>query len=87
MADNKNGASKGLFEGIEQTGQQIKKLSIQKSQENEELSIKRGYTLRPSTIRKLQEMKVFLYTDPNITYNEIVDEAICLLYDTKKKNS
>lgn len=52
---------------------------------SEELTIKRSYTLRPSTIRKLQELKVFVYTDPSITYNEIVDEAINSLYDTKKK--
>ena len=52
---------------------------------SKELLIKRSYTLRPSTIRKLQELKVFVYIDPSITYNEIVDEAINLLYDSKKK--
>lgn len=92
MADNKNGAgaSKGLFASIEQTGRQIKEEgNKENSQEvknlgSEELSVKRSYTLKPSTIRKLQELKVFVYLDPNITYNEIVDEAICLLYNHKK---
>lgn len=85
MAD-KQGASKGLFASIEQTGKEVKKENSQevKNSGSEELTIKRSYTLRPSTIRRLQELKVFVYTDPNITYNEIVDEAINLLYESKK---
>lgn len=59
--------------------EEVKNLGI------EELSIKRSYTLKPSTIKKLQELKVFLYDDPNITFNEIVDEAICFLYEKKKQ--
>jgi hypothetical protein len=47
---------------------------------SEELTVKRSYTLRRTTIKKLQELKVFYYEDPNITYNEIVDEAIQSLY-------
>lgn len=91
MADKK-GASKGLLASIEQTGKEIKEDKNKNSKEvenlgSEELSIKRSYTLKASTIRKLQELKVFVYTDPNITYNEIVDEAINLLYDARKKNN
>lgn len=46
--------------------------------------IKRSYNLKPSTIKKLQQLKVFVYPDPNVTYNEIVDEAINLLFKNKK---
>lgn len=90
MADKNTGASKGLFASIEQAGRQIKeegKKDNSQEVENfgrEELSVKRSYTLKPSTIRKLQELKVFVYLNPCITYNEIVDEAICLLYNNKK---
>ena len=91
MADkNSAGASKGLFASIEQTGQQIKEKGKRENSEevknlgSEELTVKRSYALRPSTVRKLQELKVFVYTDPSITYNEIVDEAICKFYDIKK---
>lgn len=94
VADNKSksSASKGLFAGIEQTGktiqQEVKNVNSKevKNVGSEELSVKRSYTLRSSTIRKLQELKVFVYSDPNITYNEIVDEAISLLYAAKKQD-
>jgi hypothetical protein len=70
-----------------ETSKEVKKKTSKevKNLESEELSVKRGYTLKPSTIRKLNELKVFIYDDPSITFNEIVDEAINLLYDTKKK--
>lgn len=92
MADKKS-ASKGLFAGIEETGKAIKEVRNESSkevknlnsEEVEKMTIKRSYTLKPSTIRKLQELKVFVYPDPNVTYNEIVDEAINLLYDSKNK--
>ena len=45
--------------------------------------IKRSYDLRESTVKKIQELKVFIYSDSTITYNEIVDEAICQLYEAK----
>lgn len=99
MADkNGTGASKGLFASIEQAGRQIKEennesiLELKNSNskkvrtiDGEELSEKRSYSLRKSTIRKLKELEAFIYPE-NITYNEIVDEAICLLYDNKKSN-
>lgn len=93
MADKNTGASKGLFASIEQTGRQLKEECFKensqevKNSNSEELTVKRSYTLKPSTIRKLQELKVFIYPDPNITYNEIVDEAICRLYESKKGDS
>lgn len=55
-----------------------------KNLDSEEV-IKRSYALKSSTIKKLQELKVFVYADPNITYNEIVDDAIIQFYDSKKK--
>ena len=51
----------------------------------ESLTVKRSYTLRPSTVKMLQELKVFIYDDPYINYNDIVDAAIRLFYDYKKK--
>ena len=90
MENKTPGASKGLFASIEQTGKDIKEEKNENSKEvknvgSEELTIKRSYTFKTSTIRKLQELKVFVYPDPNITYNEIVDEAINALYKSKKK--
>ena len=79
--------SKGILEGLnidskkdkKETSKEVKNLS------SEELSIKRSYSLKPSTVKKLQELKVFVYDDPSITFNEIVDEAICKLYEAKRK--
>jgi hypothetical protein len=82
MANKNEGASKGLFAGIKETGKGEKE---PKNEAVKEVTSKRSYVLKNSTIKKLQELKVFDYTDPNITYNEIVDEAICLLYETKKE--
>jgi len=89
---NNGGASKGLFAGIEETGREVKEANPQfnegikevKSKRAKEAVSKRSYMLKTSTIKKIQELKVFVYDDPNITYNEIVDKAINLLYDTEK---
>ncbi|MEA4826382.1 MAG: hypothetical protein VB130_07085 [Clostridium sp.] len=63
-----------------------KKLNISIGEAVEEnLTVKRSYTLRPSTVKMLQELKVFIYDDPYINYNDIVDAAIRLFYDYKKK--
>jgi hypothetical protein len=44
--------------------------------------IKRSYTLKESTVKKLQELKVYHF--PTSTkYNDIVDMAICELYKKK----
>lgn len=51
----------------------------------ESLTVKRSYTLRPSTVKMLQELKVFIYDDPYIKYNDIVDAAIRSFYEFKKK--
>jgi hypothetical protein len=40
---------------------------------------KRSYTLKESTVKKLQEMKTY-YFSPSTKYNDIVDLAICELY-------
>ncbi len=62
------------------------KLNINSKETLEEnLTVKRSYTLRPSTVKMLQELKVFIYDDPYIKYNDIVDAAIRLFYDYKKQ--
>lgn len=85
MKENKG--SRGILEGLNLGSKKVKnenslEYKIENSLEVE--TVKRSYTLKASTIRKLQELKVFVYTDPNITYNEIVDEAINLLYEKLK---
>ncbi|MCC5911842.1 MAG: hypothetical protein JJT76_15590 [Clostridiaceae bacterium] len=79
--------SKGILEGLNKNSQKDKNVNSQevKNFKGEEFEIKRSYTLKPSTVKKLQELKVFVYDNPNITFNEIVDEAICFLYDAKKQ--
>ena len=44
--------------------------------------LKRSYTLKESTVKKLQELKVY-YFPVNTKYNEIVDKAICDFYKQK----
>lgn len=43
-------------------------------------TIKRGYQLRPSTLRKLNEIKA-RHNDVNVYLNTIIDEAILHYYD------
>lgn len=63
------------------------KLDINSEETVEEtLTVKRSYTLRPSTVKMLQELKVFIYDDPYIKYNDIVDAAIRFFYDFKKNS-
>lgn len=78
--------SKGILEGLNKISKNVKNDNSKevKNIGSEELSIKRSYTLKPSTVKKLQELRIFVFDDPNITYNEIVDEAICNLYEIKK---
>ncbi len=52
----------------------------------EALTVKRSYSLRPSTVKMLQELKVFIYDNPYIKYNDIVDAAIRFFYDFKKNS-
>lgn len=87
--------SKGILEGLnidskkdkKETSKELENVNSKevKNLSSEELSIKRSYSLKPSTVKKLQELKVFVYDDPSITFNEIVDEAICKLYESKSK--
>lgn len=86
--------SKGILEGLNINSKEVKNLRSKeeknleikevKKSTSEDYSIKRSYSLRPSTVKKLQELKVFSYDDPSITFNQIVDEAICKLYDEIK---
>lgn len=52
----------------------------------EDFTMKRSYDLKPSTYLKLQELKVFKLPsldlkNAKLTYKDIVDMAICDLYD------
>lgn len=78
--------SRGILEGLNVNSEKLKNKNSKeaKNLRSEEFSVKRSYTLRPSTVKKLQELKVFVYDDPDVTYNEIVDEAINKLYEMKK---
>lgn len=78
--------SKGILEGLNKNSKKVKNKNFKEVENirSEEYSIKRSYSFKPSTVKKLQELKIFIYDDPNITYNEIVDEAICNLYKMKK---
>jgi hypothetical protein len=88
MANNRNTtASKGIFASIEANGvKEEKNVSVkeEKSEGVKEEKSKRSFNLRNSTIKKLQELKVFVYSNPDITYAEIVDEAIDRLYEARK---
>ncbi len=42
---------------------------------------KKSYSFKPATLNKLKELKVYAYT--NVKYNQILDEAINLLYRKK----
>jgi hypothetical protein len=80
--DMKNSGSIGVLAGLgKKEGKEGKKERIL---EGSQSKIKRSYELPEGTIRKLKELKL-LNDDPNITYNELVDEAIQLLYESKKK--
>jgi ABC-type Zn2+ transport system substrate-binding protein/surface adhesin len=81
MSNKNDGASKGLLSSIQDAGKGVKE---QNNNAVKEGTSKRSYMLKNSTIKKLQELKVFVYTDPDITYNEIVDEAITELYNLRK---
>lgn len=47
--------------------------------------VKRSYTLKESTVKKLQTLKVY-YFSSKTKYNDIVDLAICELYKKKSNN-
>lgn len=72
--------SKGILEGLQQNSKEVKNLGTT------EVKSKRSYALKNSTITKLNELKVFYYP-VSTSLEEIVDEAICLLYKKKKELS
>lgn len=74
--------SKGILSGLKSNTVDVNKEV--KNTGEEKLSVKRSFSLRPSTVRKLQMLKP-MYDNINITYNEIVDEAINKLYEEKTK--
>lgn len=59
-------------------------LDLEKN-EVEEPMFKRSYSLKKTTIKMLQELKVFVYDDVNTSYSDIVEEAIRTLYFIKSK--
>lgn len=59
---------------------------VESNNSSKEEKIKSGYRLRKSTLEKLNEMKVYMYA-PRTSFEDIVDEAICRLYESKKQGS
>ena len=94
MSKNSSSGSKGILSGLlnttskelkNETSLEVKNLNSSESSNDEDtLSVKRSFSLRPSTVRKLQALKP-MYDNINITFNEIVDEAIKKLYEEKVK--
>lgn len=50
-----------------------------------EYTIKKSYSFKPTTLKKLQELKVYGYGKEMKKYNEILDEAISILHAQKMK--
>lgn len=65
--------------------QKVKTYGMTTPIDGETFSIKRGYQFRPSTIKKLNELKANS-DNINIYFNEIIDTAICYYYDAVFKN-
>lgn len=65
--------------------QKVKTYGMTTPINGEAFSIKRGYQFRPSTIKKLNELKANS-DNINIYFNEIIDAAICYYYDAVFKN-
>lgn len=76
------GGSLGVLKGISlEEDKNITREDNKKSTE-EDKKIKRGYCLPESTIRKLQELKLYHYP-LNSKLEDIVNEAIIELYNKK----
>ncbi|MBZ9637580.1 hypothetical protein [Clostridium sp. FP1] len=93
MSKKSNSGSKGILSGLRninslevknESSLEVKNINSSENNEEDTLSIKRSFSLRPSTVRKLQTLKP-MYDNINITFNEIVDEAIKKLYEEKVK--
>ena len=65
--------------------QKVKTYGMTTPIDGETFSIKRGYQFRPSTIKKLNELKANS-DNINIYFNEIIDAAICYYYAAVFKN-
>jgi hypothetical protein len=59
--------------------QEYRNTGIQKEER-----IKRTYKITNSTVKKLEELRVYLYP-VGTELSDIVDEAICMLYESKKQ--
>ncbi|MBZ9607757.1 hypothetical protein G9F73_008015 [Clostridium estertheticum] len=94
MSKNNNSGSKGILSGLKninskevknENSLELKNLySSEDNNEEDTLSVKRSFAQKPSTVRKLQGLKP-MYDNINITFNQIVDEAINKLYEEKTK--
>ncbi|MBU5486449.1 hypothetical protein KQI86_19290 [Clostridium sp. MSJ-11] len=75
----------GILESIKKDIKEEKKLNSSEDKKIDILEVKkkRSYSLNDSTIKKLEEMKVFFYPT-GTALEDIVDEAICQLYKMKK---
>lgn len=92
--DIKNGTVEKMFSfsetkepiiNVNVKDEDVDKLNIDsKKTINDPLRINRTYRLRPSTIKMLDELKCFIYDDPCIKYQDIVDASIRFFYDYKK---
>lgn len=68
--------------GLNRTKEVHSKIKDEVNSNLNEEKIKRGYSLRPSTIKKLDALKLFCYP-VGTSLEDIVDEAICYLYNQK----
>ncbi|MBU3157705.1 hypothetical protein LL037_25515 (plasmid) [Clostridium estertheticum] len=94
MSKNSSSGSKGILSGLinnnskevkNENSKEVKNInSYENNNEEDTFSVKRSFSLRQSTVRKLQALKP-MYDNINITFNEIVDEAIKKLYEEKVK--
>ncbi|MCY6483859.1 hypothetical protein OW763_05785 [Clostridium aestuarii] len=59
-------------------------MSYSKQTIDDSISVNSSYKLSPSTVKMLDELKCFIYDDPYIKYQDIVDAAIRFFYDYRK---
>ena len=92
--NNKEKPAKNNIESIQKHDNNKHNLQKQKMNElvqpkKEDFTMKRSYSLKPSTYLKLQELKVFELAKIKLeyaalNYNDIVDMAICQFYSNIK---
>ncbi|MDP4094883.1 MAG: hypothetical protein Q8920_16175 [Bacillota bacterium] len=83
----KTAGATGALSGLLQSSKEVKSENSKEVQKDgvKEAKSKRSYALKLSTIRKLDELKVY-YFEPGTRLEKIVDEAICFYYEHKKES-